>query len=117
MNFLILTQTYNFNPFVLLWMVSNIKCRGSQAVRRLSRKQLRENVQGFKSLSRRRSNSSNSYLNFETKKRFPKVKPLTETIPEMAKMFVEGLDLTKKQNRADITNISQEGQDSILKKY
>ena len=53
MNFLILTQKYNFNPICFIMDDSNIKCRGSQAVRRLSRKQLRESVQGFESLSRR----------------------------------------------------------------
>ena len=53
MNFLILTQKYNFNPICFIMDDSNIKCRGSQAVRRLSRKQLRESVQGLESLSRR----------------------------------------------------------------
>jgi hypothetical protein len=34
-------------------LIFNTKCRDSQVVRRLSRKQLRESVQGFESLSRR----------------------------------------------------------------
>ena len=39
----------------LLWRKSQVRCRDSQAVRRPSRKRLRESVQGFESLSRRQS--------------------------------------------------------------
>ena len=72
MNFLILTQKYNFNPICFIMDDSNIKCRGSQAVRRLSRKQLRESVQGLESFSRRRFNTWNPDRIFETKTIFCK---------------------------------------------
>jgi len=55
-------------------------------------------------------------IQFDNQPDYDKKALIAELMPEMAKIFVESLGLTKKQNKADISKMSQKEKDRLLEK-